>query len=62
MKSDVKPGMKVIDGRYGLPSLPKAEFTLISRAGEMTPAAQESAGLLQSTLQTARQTKSAHSE
>lgn len=46
MQNDLKPGMRVVDGQYGLPSLPKAEFTLISRAGSSSPAVDEFAGML----------------
>jgi DNA-binding transcriptional LysR family regulator len=48
MQSDVKPGMRIIDGKYGLPPLPKAEFTLISKRGESSAAVKEFARLLQS--------------
>lgn len=48
MHGDVKPGMRIIDGKYGLPSLPKAEFTLIARRGERSAAVREFACLLQS--------------
>lgn len=37
-QEDVRPGMDVIDGRYGLPSLPEADFRLIARAGDNSPA------------------------
>ncbi|EJN05261.1 LysR family transcriptional regulator [Phyllobacterium sp. YR531] len=40
-ESDVRPGMKVIDGQYGLPSLPQAAFTLIWSGGSKTAAARE---------------------
>ena len=39
--SDVRPGMKIIDGQYGLPSLPQAAFTLIWSGGSKTAAARE---------------------
>src|SRR3569833_675326 len=38
---DLEPGMRVVDGQFGLPFLPKAEFTLISGVGGRTPAAHE---------------------
>ncbi|WP_091637234.1 LysR family transcriptional regulator [Lysobacter sp. cf310] len=38
---DLEPGMKIVDGLYGLPSLPKADFALICGAGGKTPAALE---------------------
>lgn len=40
-RSDLKPGMKIVDGQYGLPPLPPANYTLIWSAGEKTPAACE---------------------
>jgi hypothetical protein len=48
MQNRVKFGMRIIDGQYGLPSLPKAEFTLVSRNGEKAPAAAEFTRMLQS--------------
>lgn len=38
-RGDLAPGMKVIDGYGGLPTLPRADFTLVWSAGEKTPAA-----------------------
>ncbi|NUO76081.1 MAG: LysR family transcriptional regulator [Lysobacter sp.] len=38
---DVEPGMKIVDGLYGLPPLPHADFALICGAGGKTPAALE---------------------
>lgn len=38
---DVEPGMKIFDGQYGLPPLPKAVFTLIWSDEEQTPATRE---------------------
>lgn len=38
---DVEPGMKVVDGQYGLPPLPHADFALICGSGGKTPAALE---------------------
>lgn len=46
MQNDLKPGMRIIDGQYGLPPLPKAEFTLISRTSEKTPAVDEFSRML----------------
>lgn len=46
MCGDLKPGMEIVDGRYGLPPLPKADFTLIWSAGDKTPAAREFGQLL----------------
>ncbi|MGO4703517.1 LysR family transcriptional regulator [Dyella sp. 2RAB6] len=40
-RDDVEPGMKVVDGQYGLSSLSKVDFTLIWSAGGKTPAAVE---------------------
>ena len=34
-EADVEPGMKIVDGRYGLPQLPSVDFSLIwSEAGK----------------------------
>jgi DNA-binding transcriptional LysR family regulator len=38
---DLEPGISVIDGQYGLPSLPDAEFKLLWGKGEKTLAVQE---------------------
>lgn len=46
LQSDVKPGMRILDGQYGLPALPNAEFTLLWRDGEPTPAMKEFGQLL----------------
>jgi DNA-binding transcriptional LysR family regulator len=51
MQNDVKPGMRIIDGQFGLPALPKAEFILLSKNGPMTPAVAEFARVLQSMRQ-----------
>lgn len=40
-RDELEPGMKVIDGKYGLRPLPNANFTLIWSAGGKTPAAVE---------------------
>jgi DNA-binding transcriptional LysR family regulator len=40
-RDDVEPGMKIIDGQYGLPSLPTAVFTLIWSDEGQTPATRE---------------------
>jgi DNA-binding transcriptional LysR family regulator len=48
MQGDLKPGMRIVDGKFGLPSLPRAEFTLISKRGEPSAAVTEFARLLQS--------------
>lgn len=46
IRGDLKPGMKVVDGQYGLPALPAADFALIWSDGEKTPAAREFGRLL----------------
>jgi DNA-binding transcriptional LysR family regulator len=38
-RSDVEPGMRVLDGEYSLPSLPSADFMLIRSRGAASPAA-----------------------
>jgi hypothetical protein len=38
---DLEAGMKVIDGQYGLPALPSADFMLIWSTSGKTPAAIE---------------------
>jgi len=40
-RSDLEPGMKVVDGLYGLPPLPDVDFMLIWSSGGKTPAACE---------------------
>jgi DNA-binding transcriptional LysR family regulator len=40
-RDDLEPGIAVIDGQYGLPPLPEAEFRLLWGKGEPTLAAQE---------------------
>jgi DNA-binding transcriptional LysR family regulator len=40
-RDDLEPGMKIVDGQYGLPTLPQADFTLICGEGGKTPAARE---------------------
>lgn len=39
-RDEVEPGMKILDGQYGLPPLPNANFTLIWSASGKTSAAQ----------------------
>lgn len=46
LSEEVQPGMRIVDGRYGLPPLPKVEFTLIRREGETPPAVREFERLL----------------
>ncbi|MCW6528751.1 LysR family transcriptional regulator [Sphingomonas sp. MMSM20] len=38
-RNDVGPGMRVLDGDYGLPALPSADFVLIRSRGAASPAA-----------------------
>ncbi len=46
IRGDLKPGMKVVDGQFGLPALPAADFALIWSDGEKPPAAREFGQLL----------------
>ncbi|UTY57196.1 LysR family transcriptional regulator [Massilia sp. erpn] len=39
-REDVEEGMRIVDGCYGLPALPKASFALICSSEEKTPATQ----------------------
>ncbi|MGO1070751.1 LysR family transcriptional regulator [Lysobacter sp. CA199] len=41
IEDDVLPGMRIVDGQYGLPPLPPAEFVLLRRPGGCTPAVAE---------------------
>lgn len=52
-ESDVRPGMKIIDGQYGLPPLPEAAFTLIWSSGGKSPAAREFGKLISDMPETA---------
>ena len=60
---DLEPGMKIVDGQYGLPPLPGADFSLIWSDGGKTPAACEFGQLIvdmpESTAQPVRLLKSA---
>ncbi|WP_422089063.1 LysR substrate-binding domain-containing protein [Variovorax sp.] len=38
-REDVEPGMKIVDGRYGLPPLPSVDFSLIWSEGGRTECA-----------------------
>jgi DNA-binding transcriptional LysR family regulator len=38
-REEVEPGMKIVDGRYGLPPLPSVDFSLIWSASGKTPCA-----------------------
>jgi DNA-binding transcriptional LysR family regulator len=40
-RDDLEPGIVVVDGQYGLPALPEAEFRLLWGKGEKTLAAKE---------------------
>jgi len=46
-RDDVEPGMKILDGRHGLPALSKVDFTLVWSAGGKTPAAVEFGEMIQ---------------
>jgi hypothetical protein len=48
LRDNLKQGMQIVEGRYGLPPLPKAEFLLIWGQGSQTPAAREFGQLLMS--------------
>jgi DNA-binding transcriptional LysR family regulator len=39
-REEVEPGMRIVDGQYGLPRLPSGNFTLVWSANGKTPAAQ----------------------
>lgn len=41
VEDDVVPGMRIVDGEYGLPPLPPAQFVLLRRPGGCTPAVAE---------------------
>lgn len=40
-RDEIEPGMKILDGRHGLPPLPEVEFALIWRPGTTLPCARE---------------------
>jgi len=46
-RDDVEPGMRIVDGIYGLPPLSDADFTLLWSTGGKTAAAMEFGKLLQ---------------
>ncbi|MGR4042004.1 LysR substrate-binding domain-containing protein [Pseudomonas sp. 910_21] len=46
MASDLRPGLRIVDGEYGLPGLPGARFLLAWSSGEKTAAALEFGQLL----------------
>ena len=48
LPSDLKAGMRLVDGEFGLPPLPAADFAMIWRDGEAAPAARAFGDLLQS--------------
>jgi len=58
-RDDVEPGMKILDGQYGLPSLSKVDFTLVWSAGGKTPAATEFGKMIQALSGTTRAAASA---
>lgn len=41
VEDDVLPGMRIVDGEFGLPPLPPAQFVLLRRPGGCTPAVAE---------------------
>lgn len=47
-QEDVEPGMTIVDGRFDLPPLTEAYFTLITSPGTASPATQEFGRLIQS--------------
>jgi hypothetical protein len=48
----LEPGMKIVDGQYGLPSLPKVDFTLAWSENGPTLAAREFAQMILDMSQT----------
>lgn len=53
LPGDLKPGMRLVDGEYGLPPLPAADFVLVWRAAEPTSAARAFGALLRATAEPA---------
>lgn len=45
-REEVEPGMKIVDGQYGLPTLPDGNFTLVCGAGGSTPAVEAFAQMI----------------
>ncbi|GLS31188.1 DNA-binding transcriptional regulator, LysR family [Mesorhizobium albiziae] len=45
-REEVEPGMKIVDGQYGLPALPDGHFTLVCGAGGSTPAVEAFARMM----------------
>ena len=45
-RDELEPGMKIVDGKYGLRVLPTANFTLIWSPGDKTPGALEFGNLI----------------
>lgn len=45
-REDIEPGMKIVDSRFGLPPLPRADFTLVYGSGK-TPAVQAFGQMIQ---------------
>jgi DNA-binding transcriptional LysR family regulator len=45
-RDDLEPGMKIVDGQYGLPSLPKVDFALVWGRNGQTLAAREFARMI----------------
>lgn len=54
-RDDVEPGMKILDGQYGLPALSKADFSLVWSAGGKTPAAVEFGRMIEALTRRPRQ-------
>ena len=53
-REDVEPGMKILDGQYGLPPLSKADFSLVWSAGGKTPAAMELGRMMEQLTRSSR--------
>lgn len=51
-REDIEPGMKIVDGQYGLPPLPKVDFALVWGQGGQTLAAWEFAQMILNMPQT----------
>lgn len=51
-RDDVEPGMRIVDGHYGLPSLSKVDFSLVWSEGGRTQAALEFGRLIEQMTRT----------
>jgi len=58
-KEDIQPGMKIVDGQFGLPPLPEGYFTLIWNGHRTNDAAQEFGRLIECMASTPAQTTAA---